>query len=185
MKRQGDKWMKKNIVLIGILIVASLVMVGCGPGRGGLVYMGEEAQADNRMEEIVSAIKEEDSEAMKAMFSSKAQDESEELDQEIEEMFTFIEGDITKWKNDQWSSDESIKHGKRTQQLRSFYIVETDKEIYEFFIIDYPKDTIEQENEGLYTINICIKGKEASDKFTCWQDMVIPGVYTPDYEEYK
>ena len=90
MKRQGDKWMKKNIVLIGILIVASLVMVGCGPGRGGLVYMGEEAQADNRMEEIVSAIKEEDSKAMKAMFSSKAQDESEELDQESEDLFTFI-----------------------------------------------------------------------------------------------
>ena len=176
--------MKKNIVLIGILIVASLVMVACGPGRGGLVYMSEPKLADNRMEAIINAIKEEDSEAMKAMFSSKAQDESEELDQEMEDLFTFIEGDITKWEQDTWGSGESIKHGKKTLQLRSWYIVETDKENYKFFIIDYPKDTIEPENEGLYTINVWKKDKR-EDKFTSWQSMVIPGIYTPDYEDYK
>ena len=179
--------MKKNIVLIGILIVASLVMVACGPGSGGLVYMSEPKLADNRMEDIINAIKEEDSEAMKAMFSSKAQDESEELDQEIEDLFTFIEGDITKWEIDTWDSDESIKHGKKTLQLRSWYIVETDKETYGFFIIDYPKDTIEPENEGLYTIHVWIKDREdeEAERFPGWQTMMIPGIYTPDYEDYK
>ncbi len=69
-------------------------------------------------------------------------------------------------------------------KILSWYIVETDKEIYKFFIIDYPKDTIEPENAGVYTINIWEKDRdgEESDKFTCWQDMEIAGIYTPDYE---
>lgn len=178
--------MKKNMIIIGSIIIASLLMVACGHGGGGMVYMGEEKQADNRMKKIVKAINEEDSEAMKAMFSSKAQEESEELDQEIEDLFSFIEGDINKWEQESWGAGDSIRHGKKRTQLRSWYIVETEQEVYGFFILDYTKDTIEPENEGLYTIHVWVKSREdeEAEKFHGWQTMVIPGIYTPDYEEY-
>ncbi len=92
--------MIKKIVLIVTLVLASVMLLACGRGRGGLVYMSEPKLADRRMEDIVKAIQDEDSEALKAMFSNRSLVESEELDQEIEDLFSFVEGDITKWEND-------------------------------------------------------------------------------------
>ena len=79
---------------------------------------------------------------------------------------------------DKWSSGESIEHGKKSVMLRAWYTVETDKDKYMFFIIDYTEDTINTDNAGLYTLRV-IKAEDKDTQFTYWQDMKIAGIYKP------
>lgn len=48
-----------------------------------------------------------------------------------------------------------------------------------FFLIDYTVDTINPDNEGLYTLRV-IKAKDEDTEFGFVEDMTIPGIYIPD-----
>lgn len=51
-----------------------------------------------------------------------------------------------------------------------------------FFIVYFTKDTINPNNEGLYSLRV-IKAEDEETQFAgYWEDMVIAGIYKP--EEY-
>ena len=63
--------------------------------------------------------------------------------------------------------------------ISSWYTVSTNQEDYLFFVLDYAKDTINPDNEGLYTLRV-IKSEDEEKEFTYWQDMMLPGIYKPE-----
>ena len=169
--------MVKKIIFL-IFITCIFILTACSLGGGRVLASNEDKKADVRMEQVLSAIKDKDKEAMKALFSKQALDENKDFDSGIDYLFSFFQGDVKSSKIDKWSSDESTRDGKESLMLRSWYTVDTSKEKYLFFIIDYTKDTINPDNEGLYTLRV-IKAEDKETQFTSWQDMKLAGIYKP------
>ncbi|MCL2164869.1 MAG: DUF5104 domain-containing protein, partial [Oscillospiraceae bacterium] len=143
-------------------------------GRLGGVIIIEESKADARIEQIISALKDRDSEALKSLFSKKALDEANNFDNEVENLLEFLQGDIVSWERDGWASDQSSDHGKTTLMIRPGFFVVTDLEEYSFFLIDYNIDTIDPDNEGLYMIEVTKSSYSGS--YEPWQDRMRAGV---------
>ena len=156
------------LILVNLLLVSS-----CGKNEGILV--SEDKRADARMEQIVSAIKDKDNEALKSLFSKKALDEADDFVGGADSLFSFIQGDIVSWDRDGFASDESMSGGKRSWMIRFGFTVKTDKDVYQFFIIDYNVDTINTDNQGVYMLELIDNyGKR---KLESWQDRMRAGIY--------
>ena len=143
--------MDKRIVLT-LLIAVNLLMFNSCSKIGGF-FASEEKRADTRMSQIVSAIKANDKEALKSLFSKKALDEADNIDNEVDDLFDFIQGDIDSWEMPNgWASSEKIDYGKRSLMIRFTIKINTDKDEYEIYVFDYSKDTINPDNQGVYML---------------------------------
>lgn len=156
-----------------------ILLSSCASGGGRVLNSSEDKQADFRMEQILDALKNQDKDALKALFSEQALSEAEDFDGSVDYLFEFFQGEVESCERDKWSFGEEFDHGKTSEMLRSWYTVTTDEDQYIFFIIDYTTDTINPDNEGLYTLRV-IKAKDKETQFTYWQDMQIAGIYKPE-----
>lgn len=154
------------------------MLTSCTSGGGRVLITSEDKKADERIEQILSAIKDKDREALKALFSKQALDEVKDFDNGTDYLLSFFQGGVKSWKRDKWSSGESTRSGKKSVMIRSWYTVSTDKNEYMFFVIDFTEDTINPNNVGVYTLRV-IKAEDKDTQFTYWQDMQIPGIYKP------
>lgn len=143
------------------------------------MYSDDSQKADARLEQVIEVIKNQDNEALKAMFSEQALDEAVDIDGRIVYLLDFIQGNIESWKRDTWSADKSIHDGKTTNMITSWYKVSTDKEDYLFFLLEYSEDTDNPDNVGLYTLRV-IKAEDEETQFSSWQKMQIAGIYKPE-----
>lgn len=141
---------------------------------GGGIIVSEPQKADERMEQIISALKDKDKEALKSLFSTTAIEESDDLDSEIKALFDLLQGNIISWERDGWASDESIESGKKSLMIRFAINVSTDKDVYRFFVIDYNVDTMNPDNQGVYMLELIQDyGEKDLDS---WQDRMRAGI---------
>lgn len=143
----------------------------------------DKLMAENRLEQILEGIQNQDREAIKAAFSKNAISGSEDIEKSIDYLFDYFQGTIQSY---EWSdntigpiSDGLIDHGKVQTELKSWFDVYTDKGMYVFFLLDYPKDTFDPNNVGLYSLCV-VKEEEKDTRLTFWQDMKIVGIYIPE-----
>jgi len=154
-----------------LVLISLLSFSSCGG-----IYVSEPKRADSRMEQIISAIKDKDKEAIKSLFSKKAIGEANDIDSEIDYLFDFLQGDINSWKRDGWASDESIEYGKRSLLIRFAFIVNTEKDDYLLFVMDYNVDTINPDNKGIYTMEITrLEDRDAIQR--SWQERLNAGIH--------
>jgi len=165
--------MSKRIILMLLILVSLLLFSSCGSNRGILV--SEDKRADARMEQIVSAIRDKDYEELKSLFSKKALDEADNFVDGADSLFDFIQGNIESWERDGFASDESMSGGKRSWMIRFGFTVKTDKDVYQFFIIDYNVDTINTDNQGVYMLELINNYGEI--ELESWQDRMRAGIY--------
>jgi len=141
-----------------------------------MVYIGEEKSADARIEQIISAVKNRDKNALKSLFSKKALEEATDLDKEIFYLFSFIQGDIKSWERDGWASSTAMEYGKKSWMIRFGFQIVSDVDEYDFFVIDYNTDTINPDNEGVYMIQLRKLSYEGSWGGS-WQERMRAGIY--------
>jgi hypothetical protein len=175
--------MNKRIVLILLVLVSLLLFGSCDEnedvsGKVREIIVSEPKKADARMEQIISAIKEKDREALKSLFSKKVLEEANDFDNGIDYLFDFLQGDIDSWERDGWSSSESIEFGKKSLMIRSGYKVITNEEEYLFFVVDYNEDTINPDNAGVYMLQVTTWVD--SDNLGSWQERLCAGIYQPE-----
>ncbi len=156
-----------------LILVSLLLSSSCGRNEG--IHVSEEKTADARMEQIVSAIKDKDNEALKSLFSKKALDEANNFVGGADSLFNFIQGDIESWERDGFASDESMSGGKRSWMIRFGFTIKTDKDVYQFFVIDYNVDTINTDNQGVYMLELIDNYGES--ELESWQDRMRAGIY--------
>ena len=156
-------------VFIGLVSFSS-----CDDNSKGGIFMSDRKLADARMEQMISAIKEKDGEALKALFSKKALGEVVDFDTDVEYLFEFLQGEIESWERDGASTDESIRSGKRSLMIRFAINVNTDREVYRFFVIDYSTDTINPDNEGVYMLEVKFPDGPNTGS---WQERMRAGIY--------
>lgn len=173
--------MKKSICLI-IVFILMLALNSCTKG-GTSVHFFEDKDnrlADTRMEQLFSAIKECDGTALKEIFSQKALADAKNIDKEINNLFSFVQGEPVSWSRDNSPVVyDRVEYGKKSKQLSGWYGLETTEQTYLIFLVDYPIDTIEPENEGLYSLMI-IEAEDENKLIGTWEDWTIPGVYIWD-----
>jgi hypothetical protein len=112
-----------------------------------------EKKAEAILVHVIEAIKNQDKDAMRAMFSKQAADDADDFDGGVDHLFGFIQGEIDSWeKLDGPTVFESNNYGHKTKEVSSYYYVNTDKQKYFFLLRDYPVDTDNPDNIGLYML---------------------------------
>ena len=140
---------------------------------GGIV-ISEEKRADDRMEQIISAIKEKDGDALKSLFSKKALDEANDFESDVDYLFEIFQSDINTYARDGWASDGAIEYGKKTLMIRFTINVNTDKEVYRLYVIDYNTDTTNPDNEGVFMLELRLPDSPNTGP---WQGRMRAGIY--------
>jgi len=116
---------------------------------------------------------------LKAMFSKLALEKAKDIDGRMEYLFNFFQGKVMAWEQDGGPIvDETDEDGHITKEFKSFFSVNTDKQKYLFFILDYTENTINPDNVGLYALRV-IKAENEETQFVSWQKMKIAGIYRP------
>lgn len=138
------------------------------------MHINKEKKADTRTEKIIMALKEKDKDSLKSLFSKKALNEAKNFESNEDYLFEFLIGNINTWKRDSASVDESIEYGKKSTMLRYGISVSTDNDDYDVFVIDYVKDTINPDNEGIYMLEF--SRKSYSGEWKVWQERKCAGI---------
>ena len=132
--------------------------------------------ANDRLEQLLDALKNKDKTAVKSMFSQKALSEAENFDSNLGYLLEFFQGDIQKWDKCYPATTKENERGHIIKKSEWWTYVYTDKEEYIFIAIDYLKDTDHPDNVGLYTLRV-IKAKDRNTSQFDWTEL--PGVYCP------
>ena len=171
--------MKKISLLLTVIV---FLFTSCSLGDSIVKDKSDSELVQNRLEELLKAIQNQDRQKIIDIFSVNAILESKNMDESLDYLFDHFHGTV---KSYDWGdnttgpiSDELIERGKRKVELKSWFEIITDEEKYIFFLLDYPKDEFDANNVGLYSLRI-VKTSEKESQLTYWQDMKIPGIYKP------
>lgn len=167
----------KKLILTIICFGCSLFLTACGfpiKETGAWILDPGQQRKELRASQIVTALKEQDCDALHGLFSSKVVHKVTELDQEIRSMFTYIQGTITSWEVEAGSSSRYSDQGKQTWMLRYNIRIYTDQDAYGIFVFDYTIDTFDPENEGLYQLEVYKLSYQG--EWQSWQDRMHGGV---------
>ena len=67
------------------------------------------------------------------------------------------------------------EYGRKEKQLLLWFTLHTDEQSYLIFLADYPINTIEPKNKGLYTLKI-IEAEKEKEITGYVEDLIIPGI---------
>ena len=168
---------KKVVILFGIITILLLTSCTLG-GAGGMISDNYDELTNARIEQILEAIKNKDKKALKSLFSSKALDETIDFDKDIDYLFNLLDGDVINYEQEPGlSTSESRESGKVSKMIRAWYVIETDKNSYTLFFMDYIIDTKNPDNVGLYALRVAENKEEYNQYY--WQDLKA-GIYNPN-----
>lgn len=153
-----------------ILIFSMLVLSSCSLVDIRLKMLNavdEEAIANARLEEVIEVIDNQDKDALKALFSQQALNESSDFEVNMNQLFELFQGKVDSWeKLSGQLTFTSNNHGHKTKQVNSYYFVNTDKQKYFFLLTDHSVDTDNSDNVGLYLLLVV----KAEDEEKIWDE---------------
>ena len=106
--------------------------------------------------QLLDVLSRRDHEQLKGMLSPKVR-QNPDLDQKIEDLFDYIEGDILPFDEETQilpAAEMSFHHGGRSKKLLTSIDLVTDEQKYIISLQEYVVDTIEPDNEGIESIYI-------------------------------
>ena len=148
--------MRKIKIVLTILAIAALLSA-CNSGDDAVLFDDGSLNADNRLEEILAAIDENDSDELGNMFSKTTLSQVDNFQEQTENLFQLFEGTVKSWERTGFTSSSNIEDGEKNARNIAWYDVTTDKTEYVFFIIECTKDTKQPDNIGLNTLAVVKK----------------------------
>jgi hypothetical protein len=163
----------KKYYLTFLLLVCTLLLSSCSLGGGRMsIIDNSDSKADARMGQIIDAIKAQDKNALKDMFSKQALSEADDFDGSLNALFGYIQGDIQSWKStggyggsDEKNADGS---GNRKKEVDSTYTITTSKQEYHVAIYEYTIDTANPDNVGVYSFCIVSEKDNPDSEVVYW-----------------
>ena len=163
-----------RIVVISIIIASVLFLGSCSSGGSRTDMLNkndDDKKADTRFEQVIEAIKNNDKDDLESMFSEYVLNKADDFDKSMDDLFDIFQGEVESWeRNGGPSVYESIDHGHKTKKINSMYYVNTDKQKYIFYLIEWTVDTGHPDNVGLYALRV-IKAENRDTQFKKYQDM--------------
>lgn len=146
----------RKLIISSILVFGMLLSSSCSLGTIRTEMLNrdsDDSKANARLEQVIEAIKNKDKDNLKSLFSQKALGEVDDFDSNINDLFNFFQGEVESWEKSSGPTVfESNDHGHVKKEVSSYYYVNTDKQKYFFLLQDYPVDTDDPENVGLYLL---------------------------------
>lgn len=146
----------QRFIISLILILSTLFLSSCSIGglrTEMLKNDNSDKKADERLEQVIETIKNKDKNAMKSMFSKRALSETVDFDSRLDKLLNIFQRKIDSWeKSDGATVLESTESGHNKKEVKSYYYVNTNNQKYFFLLQDYPVDTDNQDNVGLYML---------------------------------
>ena len=186
------------LLLVVLLSSCSLIPVG-GSETPAPLYANSNDKARDRIEQIVDAVNDHDAAALKAMFSSRALEQADDIDEGLDYLLSlFPDGGVSS----NWfvgpAAERQYKDGKLTEVLLVEYNVSAGGQDYSLFFADFTvNEIIDPENVGLYAIGVApwaddhhswIVEAPSDEPFFVWMESIhadasdekgYPGVYVP------
>ena len=168
----------KRILTVLLLVFMIFSFSSCTSGKFTSLFTDKDIeQADARMEQVFDEIKQQNKDGLKELFSEKAIDEAENINIEIDDFLSFVQGEVVSWnRDDSPIVYDIVEQGSKSKQLITWYTLNTEKQNYLVLLVDYPIDTINPENAGLYSIRI-LKAEDENKLTGFIEDWVVPGIY--------
>lgn len=157
--------MEKKLIIIFITnLLIVFLLAGC------TLSNDDQSVARASFEEFMYNVNNNDSEAIRKMFSKNAADSVEDLDKKIIELIEFSKGEIISY--DDWGGPaayESVENDRKTQEITSTFDITTSKGKFRMAIKEVIKDTTNTENIGIVSIYVTSTEKTDED-FAYWGD---------------
>lgn len=167
-----------KLITSSILIFCMLFFSACSLGGSRIKMLNgnrDDAKANERLEQVIEAVKNKDKVAIKSLFSKKALSEANDFDGSVDDLFEFIQGEVDTWKKSSGPTVfESNNQGSKKKKVDSYYYVNTDKQKYYFLLEDYPVDTNNPDNVGLYLL-LVVKAENREKVYDHSQKILFDG----------
>ncbi|TYQ13384.1 UNVERIFIED_CONTAM: uncharacterized protein DUF5104 [Acetivibrio alkalicellulosi] len=169
--------MNKYIIIL-ILMFSMFLLSSCMIGGSRTEMLSKDNTdkiADARLEQVINAIKNKDKIDLKSIFSKKALDDCDDFDGNTDYLFDFLQGEIDSWEKSGGPTEfESIEKGHKTKEVSSYYYVNTSEKKYFFLLRDYPVDTENPDNVGLYML-LVVKAEDREKIYDLDQKILYDG----------
>ena len=164
---------------VACLIVSFLLLSSCsfGKGVGGMIYSDDGAKANARLEQVLEANETGNRDLLKSLFSEYALQKTTNLDEGIDYLFEFVQGDIKSWKKRGGYSGGPRHYGHNIKSSLYWFYVDTEVEHYLVTIEEYTEYTDEPEKVGVY--KLLVTTLEGEDNIFEGLGIYIPEGWTP------
>ena len=169
--------MKKYCMLL-LLLASVMLLSSCYGGSRMRIFDDSGMRADARLEQLLEILVNKDDAALKSMFSTQTLEMAANFDDSVEYLFELFQGDVVSWEQVGRASDARMRDGKRSVQVRARFAVITDKDEYEFYLIDYLEDTINPDNVGLFVLQV-VRTEDRETQMTGYWTDLSPGIFMP------
>lgn len=149
-------------VYLSLLIILVLLLTSCSSGDSNMVRdlfrKNEREAANERFEELVKAIQNQDSDSLKLLFSEKSLKESQNAEEDIQALLDYFQGEMLSY-ND-WGGPgarggmNADGTGRYWKCLYATYDVETTQDQYRFAMEFMLQDTADADNVGIRSLYV-------------------------------
>ena len=172
----GFKEMLKMKKAISLLMLCAVLVCCCGCNWNPSNDKSKKT-SDNIMNSIIESIEEKDTEKMLGMFSVKAKNEAQNIEEQTKKLFEkFNDNNLKFEENAGPIVYDNTEGGNKSKKIINWYNVQGQNGEYTIFFVYWAEDTADNDNIGLYTLRI-IHEKDFEEQFTEHDEMEIAGIY--------
>ena len=159
--------MYRKLLLVKTILILLLSLCACSLQGGNDMFSwkfaSDQKLANERMNAFLDAVENKNYETVKSLFSINKIANIPDFDEQIKELFYYFEGAVVAWNDqEQPGTEETIEYGKKQLFLMSSYDVNTTSTTYRIYLYDCAIDTIDSDNEGIWSLYI-IKLEDDTD----------------------
>lgn len=174
----------RKVLVFSLSIVIVFLMVGCTKETIKTQTNNEQKQfypfKKDRMfnaavDAFFAAVDAKDADAIKALFSPRALEQAENIDEEIEKLFAFYPGPTQKCERDGVNSESgSSNHGKRIRRGSDWFAVVCDNTNYYCNFSMVFMNDMDADEEGVWSIDLVSEKVICAEDFQFWSE---PGLH--------
>jgi len=163
--------LKKIIISITFIFILIFSFTSCSFTNIFNRFVDNDEQiANKKFEQIFEAINNKDIDALRGMFSKTTLNETDNIDEDINSLYDFIEGNVVTWNRIAGPTTfDTFDYGEKIKDMQTSYEIETSEGKYSFAIQDFIVDTANPDNVGIYSMYI-INTKDIDEQFAYWGD---------------
>lgn len=162
----------KNLAISAIYLILSIfLLTGCEihPKES------DQVQSDKLMKSIIEALEDKDEKALKELFSKYAIENTDNLDEKIEELIEFYPGSDGGYTGNA-TMHKTAEYGDIIKVISTHYKVKDSSQNYKMTITTYVENDIDSDKIGLYSIEVLIPDADY-DGFKWRDEEDAPGIY--------
>jgi len=162
-----------------IFLIISIFFLNSCAFLGDRLYNDDGKKADARLEQIIEIINNKNKEALKNIFSEQALEEAIDLDERIDYIFDFINGEITSWESIARGSTTNYNRGEKIINSGARYYINANEQKYFVYLCEYFVNTTNPEKVGVYLLQI-IEAENEEERYNGDPRNEWFGIYKPE-----